>query len=172
MKRQLLNVVRTCVPAVGMTFVLCWTLAGAVAGPVNAPTHDGHVVAGPAQETVLGIGGFFFKSHDPKRLALWYRQNFGIALVPANYGEMPWRQEAGPTAFEPFPHNSEAFGLHKDWMMNFRVRSLDKMVAQLRAAGVTVTVDPKTYPNGRFASLQDPEGNPIQLWQPAVPAAR
>jgi len=27
-------------------------------------------------------------------------------------------------------------------------------------------LDPETYPNGRFARLQDPEGNPIQLWQP------
>jgi glyoxylase I family protein len=37
-------------------------------------------------------------------------------------------------------------------------------VAQLRAAGIEVTVDPETYPNGRFARLNDPEGNPIELW--------
>ena len=40
------------------------------------------------------------------------------------------------------------------------------MVAQLRAGGIEVEVDPKAYPNGRFASLRDPENNPIQLWQP------
>jgi predicted enzyme related to lactoylglutathione lyase len=30
-------------------------------------------------------------------------------------------------------------------------------------------VDPheESYPNGRFAELSDPEGNPIQLWEPA-----
>ena len=46
------------------------------------------------------------------------------------------------------------------------MRDLDAMVAQLRAAGVTVDVDQETYPNGRFAQLRDPEDNAIQLWQP------
>ncbi len=40
------------------------------------------------------------------------------------------------------------------------------MVAQLRASGVEVTVDPETYPNGWFARLHDPEGNPVELWEP------
>ena len=44
-------------------------------------------------------------------------------------------------------------------------RNLDKMVAQLRSAGIDVKVDPQFYPNGRFARLHDPEGNPIELWQ-------
>ena len=44
-------------------------------------------------------------------------------------------------------------------------RDLDAMVAQLRGKGIEVEVDPETYPNGRFASTKDPEGNPIQLWQ-------
>jgi hypothetical protein len=48
----------------------------------------------------------------------------------------------------------------KTWMINFRVRSLDAMVAQLRAAGITVEIDPQEYPNGRFARLYDPEGTP------------
>ena len=51
-------------------------------------------------------------------------------------------------------------------MINFRVRELDPMVEQLRAAKIDVTVDPEVYPNGRFARLRDPEGNPIELWEP------
>ena len=51
-------------------------------------------------------------------------------------------------------------------MINFRVRDLGLMVAQLREAGVTVEVDPEPYPNSRFARLHDPEGNPIELWEP------
>lgn len=47
-----------------------------------------------------------------------------------------------------------------------RVRDLGAMVAQLRAAGIEVDVEAESYPNGSFARLQDPEGNPIQLWQP------
>ena len=26
--------------------------------------------------------------------------------------------------------------------------------------------DPQKYPNGRFARLYDPEGNPVELWEP------
>ncbi len=51
-------------------------------------------------------------------------------------------------------------------MLNFRVENLDRMAAQLQAAGIAVTIDPQQYPNGRFAKLQDPEGNPIELWEP------
>jgi predicted enzyme related to lactoylglutathione lyase len=51
-------------------------------------------------------------------------------------------------------------------MINFRVSDLDAMVKQLRAAGIEVKVNPEQYPNGRFARLHDPEGNPIELWEP------
>ncbi len=40
------------------------------------------------------------------------------------------------------------------------VRDLDKMAAQLQAAGIAVKIDPQSYPNGRFARLHDPEGIP------------
>jgi hypothetical protein len=50
---------------------------------------------------------------------------------------------------------------------NFRVEDLDAMVAQLRDAAIDVKVDAEVYPNGRFAQLADPEGNAIQLWEPA-----
>ena len=52
------------------------------------------------------------------------------------------------------------------WMINFRVANLDRMITQLRAKGIEVTLDPEIYPNGRFARLNDPEGNPIELWEP------
>jgi glyoxylase I family protein len=118
-------------------------------------------------EKVNGIGGLFFRARDPVALAQWYRDHLGVSLVPSNYDESPWRQEAGPTAFAPFPETTEYFGdVGKVWMINFRVRNLVAMVAQLRAAGVSVEVDPQPYPNGRFARLNDPEGNPVELWEP------
>jgi glyoxylase I family protein len=118
-------------------------------------------------ERVDGIGGFFFRSKSPKVLAKWYADHLGIALTPSDYGQQPWRQAAGPTAFEPFPADSKYFGRPEQmFMLNFRVNNLDAMIAQLRKAGIGVKVDPQTYPNGRFALMQDPEGNPIQLWQP------
>ena len=140
--------------------------AGAQA-PAGAPSPTT-----PAQQTlpvekVTGIGGFFFKAKDPKALADWYEKNLGVARTPMSKNMTPWQQEAGTTAFQPFPATTKYFGLEtQQWMINFRVAHLDAMVGQLTAAGIKVEVDPQTYPNGRFALLHDPEGNPIQLWEP------
>lgn len=119
-------------------------------------------------EKVAGIGGLFFRAHDPKSLADWYLQHLGIPLAPTSEGASVWQQEAGPTVLSPFPEKTGYFGdPNKVWMVNFRVHDLDKMVAQLRTAGIEVK-DPETYPGvGRFTRLHDPEGNPIELWQPA-----
>lgn len=118
-------------------------------------------------ERVTGIGGFFFRSKDPATLARWYDDMFGVTMTPQDYDATPWRQEAGTTVFEPFKQDTTFFGdLRLQWMINFRVRDLAAMVAQLQGKGLDVKVDPDTYPNGRFAQLNDPEGNPIQLWQP------
>ena len=119
-------------------------------------------------ERVLGIGGLFFRSRDPKKLAQWYQLHLGIDPVPTEYGHTVWQQAAGPTVFSPFPMDTEYFGSQQQaWMVNFRVRNLDAMVAQLRKFNIEVKVDAETYPNGRFARLHDPEGNPIELWEPA-----
>lgn len=93
-----------------------------------------------------------------------------LESVPSTeYGNQPWGQEAGTCAFHPFPEKTGYFGDEsKRWMLNFRVRSLEKMAAQLREAGITVTIDEKVYPNGRFSRLHDPEGNPIELWEPVT----
>lgn len=117
-------------------------------------------------ERALGIGGFFFRAQDPKKLGAWYEETFGIKM-PVDYNTPPWQTEAGTTVLAPFEKDTTYFGDQKhQWMINFRVRDLDAMAAQLRAKGIAVEIDPETYPNGRFAKLNDPEGNPIQLWQP------
>jgi glyoxylase I family protein len=124
----------------------------------------------PAVEKVMGIGGFFFRAADPKALAEWYERHLGVSRTPETYGQEPWQQDAGPTAFAPFRKDTEYFGAaEQQWMINFRVRDLTAMVAQLKRAGIEVEVDPQLYPNGRFARLKDPEGNPIQLWEPRRP---
>ena len=140
-------------------------IAGAAAvatGAARAPRQSAGDI-----ERVQGIGGFFFRGKDPKKLAEWYETNLGVGRVPTDYGGRPWRTDAGITVFAPFKEDTKYFGdLRFQWMINFRVRDIDKMIAQLRGRGIAVDVDPEVYPNGRFARLTDPEGNPIQLWQP------
>jgi glyoxylase I family protein len=116
-------------------------------------------------EKVLGIGGFFWRARDPKALGKWYEEHLGIEGESESYHALPWRQEAGTTVFVPFRHDTTYFAADKQWMINFRVRDLKAMVAQLQAAGIDVEVDPEHYPNGWFASLKDPEGNSVQLWE-------
>jgi glyoxylase I family protein len=123
-----------------------------------------------AMEKVIGIGGVFFRAQEPKKLAQWYQDHLGISITPANDTDPVWQQEAGPTVFAPFAEKTTYFGdASKQWMMNFRVRDLGKMTAQLEAAGVAVKIDSETSPIGRFARIHDPEGNPIELWQPMEP---
>lgn len=120
-------------------------------------------------EKVLGFGGFFFRSEDPKALAKWYETHLGILRVPDDYETQCWTQEAGETVFAPFEKVTEYFGnREKQFMLNFRVADLEKMIAQLEKSGIEVRRDPESpYPNGSFAWLNDPEGNPIELWEPA-----
>jgi len=137
-------------------------VAASAVGAVRAPRQGASDV-----ERVQGIGGFFFRAKDPKKLAEWYEANLGVTRVPTDYDTLPWRTNAGTTIFAPFKEDTSYFGDSRhQWMINFRVRDLDRMAAQLRERGISVEIDPQVYPNGRFARLTDPEGNPIQLWQP------
>ena len=121
------------------------------------------------KQRITGFGGFFFRSDDPAALASWYDENFGIDRVPSDYETQPWHQKEGPNEFSPITKASPMFGrdAKKTYIVEFRVVDLQKMVEQLRANGSEVTVDEgNPYPNGSFANLNDPEGNPIQLWEP------
>ncbi len=109
----------------------------------------------------LGIGGVFFRARDTKALADWYDRHLGVT----NF----WNQEAGLTIFAPFEAQTDYFPADRQWMVNFRVDDLDALIGQLRAAGIAVETRPQewdTPETGRFARIQDPEGNQIELWQP------
>ncbi|WCN13251.1 VOC family protein [Marinomonas mediterranea] len=118
-------------------------------------------------EKVTGIGGVFFRAKDPEALSSWYYEHLGVNPVPTRHDQLPWIQEEGPTVFSPFEHTTEYFGEKtQTWMINFRVSDLSKMVQQLKTAGIEVLLDEEEYPQGKFARLHDPEGNPIELWEP------
>lgn len=85
-------------------------------------------------------------------------------------GYEPWQQAAGPTVFMPFAETTDHWPDNKQWMINFRVDDLDETLSKLRQAGIAIKTDaswdsPET---GRFARIVDPEGNPIELWQPPL----
>ena len=123
-------------------------------------------------ERVQGIGGFFFRANDQQRLIDWYRDNLGIETMnPSGAGGI-WMQEAGPTVFSPFPADTDYFGRpEQTYMLNLRVADLDAMLAQLRAAGAAVDERVELLDGiGRLSWVTDPDGNRIELWEPAASA--
>jgi predicted enzyme related to lactoylglutathione lyase len=113
---------------------------------------------------VKGIGGIFFRSKEPKLLAAWYTEHFGINDAQS---ETMWQTEGGITVFSPFKHDSDYFPAQQPCMVNFRVHDLDGFLSKLSAAGVSVDAQRMDEPYGKFAWVYDPEGNKIELWEPA-----
>jgi predicted enzyme related to lactoylglutathione lyase len=117
----------------------------------------------------VGVGGVFLKASDPKALSAWYEANLGIGRVDDQTLTFDGPESMGMTLFAHFPGNSSYFGEGpQQVMMNFRVDDLDALLAQLGAAGVRIDPKREDYSYGRFAWIWDPEGNRVELWQPAA----
>jgi glyoxylase I family protein len=158
--------------SIGLLLIAVWIPPMAAQESTGSTQQVSGRSAAADREKVTGIGGFFFRAKDPKALSQWYLTHLGVSITPTSYDESPWQQEAGPTVFAPFPQKTDYFGKPEQvWMINFRVRDLNRMIEQLKSAGIVVKLDPKEHPNGRFARIHDPEGNPIELWQPRTPSA-
>jgi predicted enzyme related to lactoylglutathione lyase len=117
-------------------------------------------------ERVVGIGGVFVRARDPQALLAWYAEHLGIEPTP--WGGHVFEAEQGDvTVWSLFPADTEYFGRQEQQkMVNYRVRDLDAMLAQLRAAGVEVDDKVQEDETGRFGWATDPEGNRFELWEP------
>jgi len=127
----------------------------------------------PPAERVTGIGGVFFKAKDPKMLRTWYQEKLGIALQDGgSYGLFLWRERQdssreGTTVWGLFPETTKYFAPSSaSFMINYRVRNLDALLAQLQAAGVVAVGKVVEDFNGKFGWVVDPEGNKIEFWEP------
>jgi predicted enzyme related to lactoylglutathione lyase len=148
-----------------ISFLACGAfLAGRLASSAPEPARTE-----PAEQ-VTGIGGIFFKARNPARLKAWYHDNLGIRAGKYGY-DFAWREKdkpevIGKTVWSLFPTNTTYLGsTSTQFMINYRVANMDRLLAQLRQCGTTVEkVEDVDY--GRFAWLTDPEGNRIELWEP------
>lgn len=120
----------------------------------------------PDKERVLGLGGVFFRARRPEELAAWYGRHLGLDIQ--DFGGVLFRAAAEDmTVWSPMPHDSGYIGdADQHLMINYRVRDLDAMLAQLRAAGVPVDDRREDSELGKFGWATDPEGNRFELWQP------
>jgi len=121
---------------------------------------------------VMGIGGLFIRSRDPDALTQWYKEVLGVGAGCAAEGEpseWSWRVGAGDVVFQPFAQDSDYFAADKAFMLNLRVRGIKGLIDALEARGIAVEQREEwNQPEvGRFARIHDPDGNPIELWEPA-----
>ena len=121
---------------------------------------------------VTGIGGVFFKAKgDPKVLADWYQEYLGIQVMPWGGSIFHWAEDKGAkdaaTAWNIDDATSVRYsGGDASFMINYRVEDLVGMVDKLRRAGTPILDEPTMSDYGWFASIVDPEGNKVELWEP------
>jgi len=118
---------------------------------------------------VTGIGGVFFKTENPKSTKDWYNKHLG--LNTDDYGcTFWWKDKQGndaTTQWSPFKKDTSYFEpSKKEFMINFRVHNLKKLLATLKNEGVTIVGEFEEYDYGKFGWIIDPEGNKIELWEP------
>jgi predicted enzyme related to lactoylglutathione lyase len=129
---------------------------------------------GSGATRVTGIGGVFFKAKDPGKLMSWYTTHLGVK--PESEGSsttmFQWREkedaeQVGYTVWSIFPHDTKYFDPSSSpFMVNFRVKDLDRLLDQLKREGVKVDDKREEYEYGKFGWIIDPEGNRIELWEP------
>jgi len=120
-------------------------------------------------ERVVGVGGIFFKAKDPERLKGWYREQLGLPTDEHGQTTFTPQSDPGPClVWSAFPADTTYFEPSQaPFMVSFRVRDLHAMLAQLRAAGAVVDEKVQEESYGKFGWVMDPEGNRIELWEPA-----
>lgn len=129
-------------------------------------------MAEDASGRVLGVGGVFFRSPDPKRLGDWYRDALGLAIE--SWGDTQGSSFAPAdmprnafTVWSAFAADTEYFGnASQAFMINLVVDDLDKALARVLAAGAEVVPEREEHDFGRFGWFVDPDGNRVELWEP------
>ena len=121
---------------------------------------------------VLGVGGVFFRSPDPGRLAGWYRDTLGLETESwgATHGTS-FSPQAMPassfTVWSTFASDTEYFGdRRQSFMINLVVDDLDAALANVGEAGGKVIPEKEEHDFGRFGWFVDPDGNRVELWEP------
>ncbi len=118
---------------------------------------------------VLGIGGIFFKSEEPGKLAAWYKKWLDFEIesgYSASFKHEPLPEKSF-TVWAPFQDSTDYFEpSKKEFMINLIVDDLINALVQVKTGGAQVLDDVREHEYGMFGWFIDPDGNKIELWQP------
>lgn len=115
---------------------------------------------------VTGVGGVFLRAANPEALLEWYVAVLGLPLDDEGYSV--FRNGDETLTWAAFPADTDYFGPGgQAAMVNYRVDDLEGVLQRLRSAGALVDDRIEPHPYGRFGWATDPEGNRIELWEPA-----
>src|ERR1700754_2907630 len=114
----------------------------------------------------IGFGGAFLRVGDPKALYAWYEKHLGLKHDKGCF-VFPAAEQQASTAVSFFKTGDAYWPVTQPAMLNFQVDDLDAVLDALIAAGIEVDAKRETYEFGRFSWFVDPEGNRVELWQPA-----
>ena len=117
--------------------------------------------------SITGFGGIFLRADDPKALYQWYERHLGLVKSGGAYAFPPPTQYA-QVVFSVFKQDNAYFPPAQKVMINLQVDDLDGVLDRLVSEGVTVDPKRESYDFGKFGWVIDPEGNRVELWQPAA----
>ena len=115
---------------------------------------------------MVGFGGALVRARDPRALVAWYERHLGLT---SQHGAFVFeaQEQRGPVALAFFAPEDEYFPAPQPVMLNLQVDDLDALLDRLAADGVAVDPSRDEGGYGRFGWCVDPEGNRVELWQPA-----
>ncbi|WP_096272440.1 VOC family protein [Paucisalibacillus globulus] len=113
---------------------------------------------------VLGIGGVFLRVEKIEELKEWYQEVLSISLEDWN-GTILHPKSGNETVFSFFKKDSDYFPKKHDVMLNFQVENMEECLSHLDRLGIPLVKQVEKSEYGTFATIEDPEGRWIELWE-------
>jgi glyoxylase I family protein len=127
------------------------------------------------QTFIKAVHGVRYQVKDVARAVAFYAQHLGFtvkhqqlpAFATVSLGEAQILLSGpGASGSRPMPggHEQEPGGWNR---VVLRVADLPGLILELRNAGIRFRNEMETGPGGRQVQIDDPDGNPIELFEPA-----
>ena len=142
----------------------------------SQPSSEAAANTGEGQSVVLGLWGVRYQVKDVSRSIDFYTKQLGLKLDMKNlpaFGQVSGGNfklilsGPGASGSRPMPdgRQQEPGGWNR---IILQVKDLHTRIEELKKAGVHFRNEMEIGPGGKQIQLEDPDGNPIELFEPAV----